>query len=95
MRFNFKRSQKREKVPPVHLPNRRDKKVVLVFVDAFVGLDKKEERRRRKTFIQKQIQHPFSLGNINIISDKNAVYEREIVLVRVQIWLPQLVVFFS
>ena len=51
----------------------------------------KEERR---TFIQKQIEHPFSLGNINITSDKNAVYEREIVLVRVQIWLPQLVVFF-
>ena len=48
----------------------------------------------RKTFIQKQIEHPFSLGNINIIFDKNAVYEREIVLFRVQIWLPQLVVFF-
>ena len=51
-------------------------------------------RRRRKTFIQKQIEHPFSLGNMNIISDKNAVYEREIVLVHVQIWLPQPVVFF-
>ena len=53
-----------------------------------------DTKRKRKTFIQKQIEHPFSLGNINIISDKNAVYEKEIVLVRVQIWLPQLVVFF-
>ena len=31
---------------------------------------------------------------MNIISDKNAVYEKEIVLVRVQIRLPQLLVFF-
>ena len=53
-----------------------------------------EERRKKKTFYSKQIEHPFSLGNINIISDKNAVYEREIVLFLVQIWLPQLVVFF-
>ena len=52
------------------------------------------ERRRKKLFIQQQIEHPFSLGNINIISDKNALYEREIVLVLLQIWLPQLVVFF-
>ena len=55
----------------------------------------KKERKKEKLFIQKQIEHPFSLGNKNIISDKNAVYEREIVLVLVQIWLPQLVVFFS
>ena len=48
--------------------------------------------KKKKTFIQKQIEHPFSLGNINILSDKNAVYEREIV--RVQMWMPQLVVFF-
>ena len=56
--------------------------------------EEEEEEERRKTFIQKQIEHPFSLGNIKIISDKNAVYERETVLPRVQNWLPQLVVFF-
>ena len=56
--------------------------------------EEEEEGERRKTFVQKQIEHPFSLGNINIISDKNAVYERELLLVRVQGWLPQLVAFF-
>ena len=54
----------------------------------------KERKEKEKRFFQKQIEHPFSLGHINIISDKNAVYEREIVLVLVQILLPQLVVFF-
>ena len=62
---------------------------------SFFQLRKRRRRRRKKKNVfQKQIAHPFSLRNINILSDKNAVYEREIVLIRVQVWLPQLVVFF-
>ena len=55
---------------------------------------KVDEEEEEKRFIQKQIEHPFSLGNINIISDKNAVYETEIVLFPVQVWLPYPLVFF-
>ena len=63
-------------------------------LDLNLSLKSKKERKKEKLFNQKQIEHPFSLGNRNFISDKNAVYEKEIVLILVQIWLPQLVVFF-